>query len=787
MDNSLIPVEYQPIEPPPGYPRALPPPEHFGNEQSGGLLEYWRILRRHKGAVILSCFLGLLVAVLITLPQTPVYQGRTTLEIQDLNQEFMNLKQVSPVNEDSGANALTDIQTQIKILESELLADRTMAKLKIATPAGLNPQESRIAMWRRALNLPEPAAVPAREAMLKACAKSLKVRVAGQTRIIELLADSTDPKIAAAFANTLASEYIDQNIEARWQMSQRTGDWLGRQLEDMRIKLERSEDNLQAYARQNSLLFTADRQGDKQNVSEEKLRQLQAELSKAEADRVSVQSRYETTRTATPETLPDVVNDNNLRELQMKLTDLRRQDAELATTFKPDYSKAKKVRAEIAALESALARAQKAIVDRIGNEYQEALRREKLLAAAYANQTHLVTRDSEKSIQYNILKREVDSNRQIYEAMLQRVKESTIASAMKASNVRVIDSAKVPEKPYKPSLPINGGLGFSCGLMIGMAFVVMRERGDRTIQEPGDAGLFLGLPELGVVPSASVDRQLTVRLRLKPPAAPDEHYVGRPPRSAAGPLAGLLTPAPKFSKDRIQLTTWQKEHSLLSEGFRSVLASIMFVGHNGSRPRVLVITSAGPMEGKTTAACNLATALAKINQRVLLIDGDLRKPSLHEIFELDNSTGLADLLKQRELGEVAAGALVRETPIPNLYVLTSGGQVGVGSDLFFSTFMPGLIARYKKEYDMVIIDTPPMLQMPDARLLGRMSDAVVLVVRAGRTSRDGASAARQRLTADHTRVLGVVLNDWNPESSSKGYYGYGYKNYSAKSAERGVR
>jgi len=324
MDNALVPNRHENIEVPPGYPRALPPPEYFGNEQSGGLLEYWRILRRHKGTVILAAFLGVLAAVLFTLPQTPVYQGRTTLEIQDLNQEFMNLKQVSPVNEDSGTNALSDIQTQIKILQSDLLADRTMAKLKIATPAGLKPQESRVTMWRRTLNLPEPAAVPAREAMLKACAKSLKVRVAGQTRIIELLADSTDPKIAAAFANTLASEYIDQNIEARWQMSQRTGDWLGRQLEDMRIKLERSEDGLQAYARQNSLLFT----GDKQNVSEEKLRQLQSELSKAEADRVGVQSRYETTRTATPETLPDVVNDNNLRELQMKLTDLRRQDAE---------------------------------------------------------------------------------------------------------------------------------------------------------------------------------------------------------------------------------------------------------------------------------------------------------------------------------------------------------------------------------------------------------------------------------------------------------------------------
>lgn len=610
--------------------------------------------------------------------------------------------------------------------------------------------------------------------------------------------DSTDPNIAAAFANTLASEYIDQNIEARWQMSQKTGEWLGRQLDDMRIKLERSEDALQSYARQNGLLFTAE----KQNVSAEKLQQLQAELSKAEADRVGVQSRYETTRTATPETLPDVVNDNNLRELQMKLTDLRREDAELATTFKPDYSKAKKVRAEIATLESALARAQKAIIDRINNEYQEAARREKLLATSYAVQSRIVTQDAEKSVQYNMLKREADSNRQMYDAMLQRVKESTIASAMKASNVRVIDSAKAPENPYKPKLPLNASLGLLSGLVIGFGFVFVRERGDRTIQEPGDASFFLGLPELGVVPSASVDRQLSVRLHIRALAAPGERNARQRPRSPASPL-GLLSPAnpngaretgpdvspsQKLSKNRIQLTTWQREHSLVSEGFRSVLTSIMFVGHNGSRPRVLVITSAGPMEGKTTAACNLAIALAKINQRVLLIDGDLRKPSLHEIFELDNSTGLADMLKQRELDEASTDGLICETPIQNLKVLTSGRQVGVGSDLFFSTFMPGLIARYKKQYDMVIIDTPPMLQMSDARLLGRMSDAVVLVVRAGRTSRDGAAAARQRFDEDRTRVLGVVLNDWNPKSSPNGYYGtYNsnyYKNYHAEIVER---
>ena len=290
MDKTLV-QQIRSVEPRRGYAGAPAYSEYLAaTAEPNALLEYWRIIHGHKGAVITIALLGLVVALLITLPQTPVYQARTTIEVQDLNQEFMNLKQVSPVSEDSGVNALNDMQTQIKILQSALLADRTLAKLKI-TPDSLNLPQSRLWQWMRALTLATAPNTPSRQAMLRAFADNLKVRAAGQTRIIEVLVDSTDPKTAAAFANTLASEYIDQNIEARWQMSQRTGDWLSRQLEDMRIKLEHSEDALQSYARRNNLLFTQGTQGSSQNVTEEKLHQLQTEFSKAEADRVSAQSR----------------------------------------------------------------------------------------------------------------------------------------------------------------------------------------------------------------------------------------------------------------------------------------------------------------------------------------------------------------------------------------------------------------------------------------------------------------------------------------------------------------
>ncbi|MBI3281352.1 MAG: polysaccharide biosynthesis tyrosine autokinase [Acidobacteria bacterium] len=743
--------------------------EAYAAEDGGGLLEYWRIIRRRRGALILIAFCCLLAAVLITLPQTPVYQARASLEIQNLNENFLNIKEVSPVSESSAYNALTDIQTQIRILQSESLLDRVKQKLKAEYDEGLKPVASRISAWRQALNLPEPAPTDAREETLKSVADSLTVRAAGQTRIIEVRADSIDPALAAAFANALLNEFIDQNMEARWKMSQRTGDWLSRQLDDMRINLEHSEDALQSYARQTGLLFTSE----KQNISEEKLRQLQAELSKAQADRVSRQSRYEMARSASPEALPDVLNDRSLRDYQTKLTDLRRAEAEMIATYKPEYSKVKRVQAQIAPLEAALERERSAIIGRIRNEYDEALRREKLLTTDYAGQARLVNAEAEKAIQYNILKREVDTNRQLYESMLQRVKESSIASAMKASNVRIVDAARPPKSPYKPKLLWNSALGLLGGLFLGVFFIVMRERADRTLQEPGDAAFYVGLPELGVIPSAEASaRQRLYYIRRRKLAAAEG-------AAEAKSVLSIAKAAPAHD-DRVELVTWQRKPSMIAEAFRVTLTSILFSGHNGSRPRVLVLTSPGPGEGKTTVVSNLGIAIAEIRQKVLLIDADLRKPRLHDIFAVPNERGLSTLLEQRPLPAGALEELIHATSVPGLFVLPSGPPTAAAANLLHSPSLAAVLERARESFDMVLIDTPPMLQMPDARVVGRISDAVLLVARAGNTTRDTAVAARQRFAEDGIRLLGTVLNNWDFKASPSGYSRYygGYNGYS---------
>jgi succinoglycan biosynthesis transport protein ExoP len=347
------------------------------------------------------------------------------------------------------------------------------------------------------------------------------------------------------------------------------------------------------------------------------------------------------------------------------------------------------------------------------------------------------------------LKHEVDTNRQIYEAMLQRVKESSIMSAMTASNVRVIDPAKPPRQPYKPNLPINGIAGLLGGAMLGIVGIILRARTDSRVQEPGDAGLLLGIPELGVIPAA--DR-----------------------RSDAGLAQTLFPLETGLEKIDLQLGISSIKSLAVADSFRAVLASIIFAGAR-ERHRVLVISSAVPGEGKTSAATNLAVTLANMNRKVLLIDGDIRSPRLHDIFGLDNSVGVTDLLKQVIVDDKLADASIRQTAVRNLHVLTSGPAVHGSADLLFSGSMPSLIARYKERFDMILIDTPTMLSMPDARILGRMADAVVLFARAGRTTRDAIQAAFRRFVEDHTPVLGIILNDWNVKSSAYKYYAAAYK------------
>jgi capsular exopolysaccharide synthesis family protein len=731
------------------------------------------MVRRRKATVLVSAFLGLLISLLITLPQTPVYRSGTTLEIQGMNDNLLNTREVDPTAGEANSYYApeTTIPTQIMLLQGETLITRVLSKLKLEQRPEAFEQTGRVSAWRKALGLPQPKTSSSREEALAMASGNLQIRALPQTRIIELLCDSIDPRVAADFANTLANEFIEQSLESRWKTAQYTSDWLSRQLQDLKINLEKSEDQLQAYARTVGLMFTAE----KDSIDEQNLRQVQNELSTAKADRIARQSRYEAASAVTAGALAEILDDASLREHQTKLIDLRRQLAELSSAFTPAFYKVQRVQAQIAELETALEKERANILTRIQNEYTAAERREKLLAAEYSTQLKLISDQAGKAIHYNILKREVDTNRQLYEAMLQKVKEYGIASAFRASNIHVVDPAKPSRLPYKPDLFRNSLRGLFAGIFLGIFFAILKERSDCTIQVPGDAPSFLNVPELGVIQRASIESQRPV-YGGGHPALPLQSGIEGQQRDEEEASVGRGNGHRRRNGRRdnsVELVTWEWELTMLAESFRTTLASILFSAKNGDRPRVMVLSSCSPMEGKTTIVSNLGIALAEINHRVLLIDADMRKPRLHNVYGQLNNCGLSNLLRERNpIEEYPLDVLVRQTEIPGLHLLPSGHGARRISNLLYSARLPELLARFRREFDTILIDTPPMLQISDARVLGRLADGVILVLFANHTTRDTALAAIQRFREDGTPILGTILNHWDPKRSP----GYGYYN-----------
>jgi polysaccharide biosynthesis transport protein len=693
------------------------------------LLDYWYILLRHKMTLLCFAVGGLLAAIVISLVQTPLYRARTSLEIQDFNENFLDLQSVDPTNSSGNyVTAQSYFETQIKILQSESVLERVVDKLRL------------------------------RE---RSPARNLTVRAVANSRLIEVLYESKDPKLAAEFANTLVSEFIRQSQEMRWKSTQRTGEWLTSRLDEMKAKLEQSEAQLQDYARTSGLTFTSENT----NVAEIRLKELQDELSKAQADRVAKEAKFDESKNKPAESLPEILDDPTLREYRLRLTDLQRQLAELSETLTPAHYKVQRVQAQIAQLQSAGQRERNLILRRIRNEYETARRREEFLGQAFAEQQKIAADQSTKTIHYDTLKREVDSSRQLYQSMLQRVKQAELATTMRASNVVVVDPAKPPLLPYKPDMPMNSALGMLSGAFLGLGFVLIRERLDRKIRAPGDAQVYLNLPELGVIPldETAPSWQISNRFSFRPKAAlPSGHDVA------------------SSQADCPELATWKRKPSLMAECVRTTLTSILWPGQNGDHPQVLVFTSPCPGDGKTTVVSNLSIAMAEIGRKVLLIDGDLRRPRLHQLFGVANSWGLSDVLwAEIPLETVPILHLVRETKVSGLSLLPGGSCSNVvPSTDFYSPRMLRLLARLRKEFDMVMVDAPPMIHLADARVLGRLADGVILVIRAGQTTSESALFASQRFAEDGTRVLGTVLNNWDPKTSRR--YGYGsYADYQA--------
>jgi polysaccharide biosynthesis transport protein len=746
----------------------LEPAEPSGPESSEGksLLDYWRLVRSRKLLVACCLLLGLGTAAVLSLLEEPLYQARATLEFQAVRDgaAMVGLKgaeSFTPASE-------TYLQTQVRVLESLSLHRRVTGRLRKEGAGGRAYAPQAINAVRSFLRLPVPTAPPGNPNVLPEVVTH--IGVLENSRIVEVRCESWDPAFAARFANTLAAEYIDSSVQATWDSTRRTSNWLNQQMEEMRVRLQQSENQLQSYSRSAGLIFTPDQH----TIDEDKLRQLQDELTRIRTDRMGKQSSAQIANSTPIESVPQVVDDGRLSTYQSQLAGLRRELAELTALYTPEHYKVARIQAQIKELETTLGRERGNILRRINNDYEALRRREEMLQKAYDQQLGVVTEKRAKSIYYGILKREVDTNQALYDELLHKVKQVSIGSALEGSNVRVLDSADPPRIPTKPNLPRNLAVGLASGLLLGIGLVVSREFMNRSLRVPGEVAFHLHLPELGVIPVAGVPGSSDAKARLVP----------------ANRMSLLPTAVRNSGGDGqpecVELITWQDQPSIIAESFRSALASIL-VSQSASAGgrRVILVTSAGRGEGKSSVVSNLGLALAEINQKVLLVDADMRKPRMHEIFNISNSWGLSNLLREKiPLKGSPLQALARPTSIENLYVLPSGPGTASIANLLYSGRLAELMGALRDEFDVILVDTPPISYVFDARVLGRVTDGAILVIRAGQTTRDAALTAKQRLIDDHITVLGTILNAWEPDSKSSYGYGYGYGyGYSAGQAQ----
>lgn len=732
-------------------------------EPRSQLLEYLRVIRGNFVLIATLGVVGLGAGWLTAVLRPAMYQATTLLDIRSLNENFLNSREGSPIGATASVLPESYIQTEIKILGSDSVRQRGLKGLEANAPPANMPVPQPPSFWSSIFGRFHADQVPFK-VLAEDAARRVKVRAVGDTRMVQVLCDARDGQLAANMCNSLAAAYIEYNLESRQTSTKETGAWLESQVDDVRRRLTKAENDLKDSSKETAFLFDS---GAGVNAAEEKLREIQTALSQAQSERIVRESDYEVAASRPVDSLPAALDSGPIREYRMRLADLKRQLAEAGAIMTPEHYRVRELSMQVADMESALSKERGDLVNRLKGDFDVAQHHEAALAAAYAKQAAEVSQRGDKEVQYNMLKREVDSDRNMYETLLQKVDEVGLSAAMRTSTISVLDPAVAPAVPYAPSFHVSMAAGLFGGALLGLCFSFLRVHSDRTLHGPGDAANFLQLRELGVIPSARNGRVRLLLDRMNPMLAK--------PRMTSLTLEqspdGEAFVVPRTASNSTALATWLRTPEL-TEAFFGTMSSLRFATERGEPARIMVLTSPEAGEGKTTVATNLAIALAQIGRRVILVDGDLRRPRLAQIFDRSCAGGLAELLDRAgSLEDVPLAEYILSTPVPNLSLLpTRPAHDGISS-MLHSAHMRVLLDRLRQEFDHVIIDSPPMLHIADARILGWLADGVMLVLRARRTTREAALAAYECLRQDGSHVLGSVLNDWNPRTSEK-YAGY---------------
>jgi succinoglycan biosynthesis transport protein ExoP len=714
---------------------ALPP-------QESTLREYMRVLIKRKWmvtGVIVAIFMAVAIA---SLRQTPIYDAVGRIAVNKADSNLISFKDSNP--DTDYVYEQSDLDTEVRILQSDLMALQVIRQLNLDH----RPEFGGHADQVQGNLVADPLQTDSNRAssLLASFHGRLRVALIPSTRIMEIHFSSTDPQLAASAVNTLAATYVEQNFKTKFESTMQASDWLSKQLVDLQMKVETSQEKLVRYQKEHEILGM----DEKQNITTEKLDELNKEMTAAESDRMQKEAVYRQSQTNDPDAIAAaIISDSTgstssatsglLDKLREQQAILRIQVAEISTQFGPSYPKVAQLNNQIKEIDRQMQSETNKAVDHLKGQYLAALQREDMLRASFEKQKQEANKLNESAIEYSILKRDLDSNRTLYEGLLEKLKEAGVTAGLRSNNFRIIDAARVPTSPSEPNIPRNLSFALVLGIISGVGLAFVLENMDNTVRTPEQAQAISALPSLGMIPLGSKSGN----------------------RGPSGKRLALTA-----SNEAVETVTQIRPQSQMAESYRALRTSLL-LSNLGAPPKVIMVTSARPQEGKTTTSINTAIVLAQKGVRVLLIDADLRRPSVHKALGMGPRSGLSNVLT----GSATLQQTITTSPIlPNLLVLPAGTPPPNPAELLASSNMRDLVMELRESYDHIVIDTPPTLSVTDAVVLSPRADATILVIRSGQTTKQALRRARDILMQVNAHVAGVLLNAVDLTSPDYYYY-----------------
>lgn len=717
-------------------------PGNPGGELGAGgsplLLRLLRIAKRWKWLLLGAVAIAVIAGMLITLLMTPLYTAEARLEIQRENYRIVEVRGVEP---ESSAVDLEFYQTQYSLLRGRSLAERVATDLRLYDNVGFFEMFGADEIVEQ-LNQggAANASAAARQARIRTAGvillRNFEVRPIRMSRLVDIEFTSPDPALSAQVVNAWASRFIETTLARKFEATSYARTFLEQRLDQLRQRLEETERTLVGYAEQQRIINIPSASADGSTVSErpliaDDLATLNRELNQARADRLAAESRLRSNGGSTIEGLQNQA----ISTMRARRAELAADHARMLTQFEADYPPAVALANQISELDRGIAREEGRVGNTLQNNFNVATARENALQRRVEGLQADLLDLRGRTIQYNIYQREVDTNRQLYDALLQRYKEIGVAGGVGVNNISVVDEAQVPLLPSSPRLLINLVLALFLGGAIGVGLAFALEQIDEAISDPSDVEDALGLPLLGTIPKAeNEDLEIELGDRKSP----------------------------------------------LVEAYLSTQTSLAFTTDHGI-PRTLMVTSTRPAEGKTTTSYALARSLARTDRKVVLIDADMRSPSLHHVFEVGNERGVSNYLA----GERDLAAMIHHGLSDQVALLAAGPPPPNAAELLTGDRIGQLVQELSQMFDHVIIDAPPVMGLADSPLIANQVEGVVFVIQSHATRTSVARVAIGRLKDARARLLGVLLTKFETKRAHYGYgydYGYGYGESGKKTA-----